>query len=182
MKRASATDPSREWDTRTRRALPLLVLIATLAIASTACSRSPSASGTTATTAAPAGPSAAPDPATRQAALLRYAACIRSHGIPNFPDPNNGFLSLPQGIDPNALQAANQICQHLLPNGGSQQVTSPQNLAGQAKFAACMTKHGIPMSADGHGTLDFGNNIDPNSPQFQAAQQACQGLVPEGLP
>jgi hypothetical protein len=79
------------------------------------------------------------------------------------------------------FQSANQSCQSLLPNGGGTQVTSPQNLAGLAKFAACMTSHGFPMSASGNGSVNFGN-ADPTSPQFQSAAAACKKLVPDGLP
>jgi hypothetical protein len=48
---------------------------------------------------------------------LQLAKCMRSHGVPNFPDPNaSGGLSL-TGINPNspALKAALQACQ---PAGG----------------------------------------------------------------
>jgi hypothetical protein len=51
----------------------------------------------------------------RQAALA-HAACMRSHGLPNFPDPNfNGpgkQLALGPGLDPNspAFQHAAKAC------------------------------------------------------------------------
>jgi hypothetical protein len=57
--------------------------------------------------------------------LLRYAKCIRSHGVINFPDPvlRSG---LPPGFDfpPNmdltspAFLAADHVCHSLLPHGG----------------------------------------------------------------
>ena len=172
MKRAPAI---RHW--------PLLPLLAGMAVAAAACSNGAHASGPAATTTtlstAPAGTS---DASSRQAALLRFAVCVRAHGVPNFPDPTNGFMSPPPGVDPTQMQSASVACQSLLPNGGSSSVTSPQNLAGLVKFAQCMTKHGIPMSATGNGSVDFGDNADPNSPQFQAASQVCKSLVPDGLP
>jgi hypothetical protein len=165
-----------------RQTALLLAGLATLSFTAAACGGgSPMASHTTATTAPASASGGSQNPQSRQAALLKYATCMRSHGVSNFPDPSNGFLTLPAGVDPQSIQSANQTCGRLLPNGGSTQVTSPQNLAGQAKYAACMTKHGVPMSADGRGTLDFGN-ADPNSPQFQSANQACKNLVPAGLP
>ena len=66
-------------------------------------------------------------PAVR-AQILRYAACIRAHGVPNYPDPtfngnavNFGNLS---GINPNspAYQSALSACASLNPmtgHGGS---------------------------------------------------------------
>jgi hypothetical protein len=55
--------------------------------------------------------------------LLKYSQCMRSHGLPNFPDfgqsgqspaPGNGA-----GINPNSpqFQAASTACQHLLAPG-----------------------------------------------------------------
>jgi hypothetical protein len=91
---------------------------------------------------------------------------------------------LPQGIDPNGtqFQAAGQACQSLLPGAGPGQVTAPSNLAGLAKYAKCMQEHGVPMSAGANGQISFGNDVDPNSPQFKQASEACQKLVPAGLP
>ncbi len=185
MRRARASRPSPLLNARTRRTAPPFAALAVLALALglAACGGSPGAASTTTSTTTGQTSSAGPPARPQQAALLRYAACVRSHGVPNFPDPSNGFLSVPAGLNPNSpqFQSANQACQGLLPNGGSQQVTSPQNLAGLVKFAACMTKRGIPMSASGNGSVSFGN-ADPNSPQFQSASQACKKLVPDGLP
>jgi hypothetical protein len=51
-----------------------------------------------------------------------FAQCMRSHGVPNFPDPKelpggNFQLTLPNGVDPSApqFQAAQQACQSLSP-------------------------------------------------------------------
>jgi hypothetical protein len=60
------------------------------------------------------------------AQLLRYAVCIRAHGVPNFPDPTSQGLRIsPQsGIDLNSPQflAAQKSCQsqslNLTPGGG----------------------------------------------------------------
>ena len=57
---------------------------------------------------------------------LKFAACMRAHGITNFPDPtmSNGTISIaiPQGsgIDTNSPQflAAQQACRSLKPGGG----------------------------------------------------------------
>lgn len=50
---------------------------------------------------------------------LRFAVCMRSHGVPNFPDPNNqgGFSSKLRASAPQ-VQAANKTCQKTLPTGG----------------------------------------------------------------
>ena len=56
-------------------------------------------------------------------ALLKYSQCVRSHGVPNFPDPGQRTQSPVPGkggaIDSNSpqFQAALSACQHLLPAG-----------------------------------------------------------------
>ena len=48
-----------------------------------------------------------------QAAELRWAACMRSHGEPNFPDPaSDGSFTLPAGMNTGSsqFQAASKAC------------------------------------------------------------------------
>jgi len=65
----------------------------------------------------------APD-AQVQGDLLRFAQCMRAHGISDFPDPNSsGGIALPGGMgDLNRnsplYQAASRACQSILPGGG----------------------------------------------------------------
>lgn len=60
--------------------------------------------------------------------------------------------------------------------------TTTSVTASFAAFARCMTSHGVATSTgpDGHGIMITGGN--PGSPQFQAAQAACQKLLPGGGP
>jgi hypothetical protein len=54
---------------------------------------------------------------------LKYTQCMRSHGVPNFPDPSTngsggvGFNHVNAGTP--AYAKANQACQSLMPGGGS---------------------------------------------------------------
>ena len=52
------------------------------------------------------------------------------------------------------------------------------------KFSACMRAHGEPNFPDpnSQGAIQIGpsSGIDPGSPKFQAAQTACQKLLPNG--
>jgi hypothetical protein len=58
-----------------------------------------------------------------QSQYLKAAACIRSHGIPDFPDPtfSGGGVHLPKtaGVNPHSPQvrAAEEACQSLIPGG-----------------------------------------------------------------
>jgi hypothetical protein len=122
----------------------------------------------------------------------KFSACMRSHGVPNFPDPNGqGVISIDSGmgIDPGSpkFQSAQTACQKLLPNGG--QPTPAQQAQMQQKalaFSACMRRHGLkdfPDPSFSNGKISIGiragsgSDLDPSSPKFQAAQQACQGIM-----
>lgn len=120
---------------------------------------------------------------------LAYSRCMRSHGVANFPDPDaNGRLNLNvgqgTGIDPESptFQAAQQACQHLLPTPSQEQ--QQQNYDALLKFSKCMRSHGISDFPDPNpdGSLGIkvgqGSDLDPNSPTFRAAQQACQKYMP----
>jgi len=127
---------------------------------------------------------------------VKFAAYMRSRGVPKFPDPNSQGaiqVSSGMGIDPNsrAFQTAQQACQKELPGGGQ---PSPQQAAKaqqqMLKFSACMRAHGLPDFPDptvsgGRVGLRItggpGSDLDPNSPTFQAAQKACQSDMPGKL-
>jgi hypothetical protein len=60
--------------------------------------------------------------AAQQAQALKFSACMRSHGVPNFPDPGftgGGVQLHVTGIDRNSPQmiAAQKACQSLQPGG-----------------------------------------------------------------
>jgi hypothetical protein len=61
-------------------------------------------------------------------ANIKYAACMRGHGIKDFPDPNaDGVLQLQStpgsDLDPTdpTFKAADEACKKYLPNGGAGQ-------------------------------------------------------------
>ncbi len=147
-------------------------------------------------------------PPTQQQ-MVAYSQCMRSHGVPEFPEPTEGHLIIRSGdhnghvtgVNPRSsqFQAAQKACAKLAPNGGK-----PPSPAEQAKmqqkallFSQCMRTHGVPNFPDPEFSHSGGGvgiriggkgggpgGIDPNSPQFQAAQKACQslGLGPKGAP
>jgi len=123
---------------------------------------------------------------------LAFAACMRSHGVKNFPDSaittsSKGVeLVVPKGINPNSSQfrSAMQSCQDLL-SGGANNNGSPSASYTEAvlKFAECMRSQGVknfPEPNPQTGTFIGGSGIDPNSPVFQAAFAACQKYLPAG--
>ncbi len=128
--------------------------------------------------------------------LVAFAQCMRSHGVPAFPEPSGGRLLIPVGaggrrggIDPASagFQAARKACRKLLPSGG---VPSPALQAkaqeGALRFSQCMRTHGVPGFPDPTfygGAVRLENlgagGVDLGSPQVRAAQRTCQSIVPK---
>ena len=149
-----------------------------------------------------AGKSRAPESsASTQQKMVAYSQCMRSHGVPEFPEPTEGRLLIHSsghnvhvtGVNPQSsqFQAAQKVCGKLLPEGGSlspaQQAKAQESAL---KLSQCMRTHGVPNFPDptfsGGGarlTLKAGgaNGIDPNSPQFKSAQKTCQSSLPKPL-
>jgi hypothetical protein len=87
---------------RPRRARPpvartaaAIIAAAALALLAAACGSSPSSAGSGGSS--NAGGSAKPSTAggSANARLVVFSRCMRSHGVPNFPDPTNGGSSGP---------------------------------------------------------------------------------------
>jgi hypothetical protein len=168
------------------------ILAAGVAVA--ACGGGPSTPGAGT---GPAATAASPS-ADGSTGLLAYSSCMRSHGVPNFPDPaSSGGIPKetgPQlGVSDSQLQAAQNACLHLIPPGQSLSGQPIQTITAQQqqyylKAAACMRSHGItnfPEPVFQNGQVEFpllSHLVDLNSPQFAQAYHVCDKLIPPGLP
>ena len=128
----------------------------------------------------------------RQRGAVAFSRCIRSHGVPNFPDPDSNG-SLPAGAkqiarDNPRFQPAQAACHDLLPNSalptGRPSQPELRKLEGDAlRFSRCMRAHGVPTWPDytirgGIPIFDLHQtSIDPNSTQIVASQASCQSLL-----
>ena len=115
-----------------------------------------------------------------QAALLAFSQCMRSNGVPSFPDPQryvggSAKLTIHQlGAGTPHFQTALVACNHLLPSRGSTSQESAQQqrtrLADELSFARCMRSHGITRFPDptARGELSIAmvqaQGIDVHSP------------------
>jgi hypothetical protein len=183
---------------RIRRRLGLLVVVPGLGFALSACGGGGPATpgvasiGSTTTTARAGEQSG--NEARNYSDAVTYAGCMRTHGVPDFPDPDrNGDFLLgakaggQSGVIPGSrqFQQANKACSHLLPNGGQMTPGELQQAIAKAlKFVQCMRSHGVPNMPDPKATSSGiaigGRGLDPRSAMFQAAQAACRSLSPFG--
>lgn len=166
-----------------RRALPPLVRAAAtigvalgVAVLAGGCGGSPGASP------------GAPATSAQTRAGLALARCMRTNGVPGYPDPSSdGTLvkETPQqlGVGTSQFQAALSACRHLLPHGGQATPAAlRQSWSDFRSFAVCMRRHGAPGWPDPtrypphpeRPTFDLqAAGIDPSAPRFASGIRAC---------
>lgn len=133
-----------------------------------------------------AGKPAAAGGSNASASFLAFSVCMRSHGVPSFPDPGPGGgikLAAGSGLDPRSptFQSAQQSCKHVLPGGGPPAHVSESDKLAALSFAQCMRAHGVPNFPDptfpaAGGTMQGAGGsteVNPDSPAFQQAAKAC---------
>jgi hypothetical protein len=169
------------------------IIFAGMALLAAACGGSPSS--TSSSGSSPGGGSA-------NTHLLPFARCMRSHRVPNFPDPasDNKFPGAQHlGVSDPLYQAAMNACKHLLPNGG----TGPsgtdlqQQRSALLPFARCMRSNGVAnwpdpsihTNATGAKAVVFDlvgiQGLDYKgitSPKVQSSVRQCQHFLPEQSP
>jgi hypothetical protein len=163
----------------TPRTAAAVIATAGLVLLATACSGSPGA----------------PAASVQQNGAVAYAGCMRSNGVPNWPDPgSNGVFdksklsSQELGASSSRVQAAQSACRHLLPNGGNgPNAAQVQQIRAQGlRFSRCVRSLGVPNfpdpGSDGRIPDPASVGIDQGSPKFQAANQACRKYRPPYIP
>ena len=183
----------------TARTAAAVIATAALALLAAACGGSGSSAGSGGSPHA-GGSSSSPSG-------VAYSACVRSHGVPNFPDPDSSGQvpkADPQqlGVSNSHLQAAQRACQHLYPTTGGafQQQTQQceetgdcpqalvqQVLTTQRKYARCMRSHGVPNfpdpTIDSQGRPYFNvsraglSSQYTHSSPFESKDRECERLV-----
>ena len=181
-------NPQSSGPARTRSAAVITVLAAALLAAACSASRSS------------AGPGGAPNAggSVTSASAVAYSRCVRSHGVPDYPDPNSSG-QLPKitpaneaqlGVSDSRFNAAQAACQHLWPYQAPTQAQQRQMLADDLKFARCMRSRGLPKFPDPTTGPDgprfvihvSSDGFNPSTPQILAKAHACLHVLPAGAP
>jgi hypothetical protein len=188
---------------RTAVAVVAMLVLAPLAAACGGPSSAPPAGSPT--TAGSTGGSSTASPSA-----VAYSACMRSHGVPSYPDPNSSG-QLPKGdaqefgVSASTYQTAQQDCQSLMPAASSntqqdyqcleESDCSPavvqQMLTADRKLAQCMRTHGWPNFPD--PTTDSSGPIfnisaagisdaESHSTGFENKLTQCANLVGDNAP
>lgn len=115
---------------------------------------------------------------------------MRSHGLPDFPDPASSPLGFKEALNVRspASRAAYTLCSHLLPNDGQ-----PPNSAGSAPsraqttaelaFAGCMRSHAFSNFPDPNTRGELTHEmlatagINLHQPALMQAADACASVT-----
>ena len=173
MKGTAAPSPLLSPPWRSAATVVAAAALAALAVLAALASCSGGAGGPGVANIAPSAASGSPSARSSTSNdPVAYSRCMRSHGVPNFPDPGSDG-QLPKtsaerlGVSDSQFQAAQQACQSVLPDAGGSFDQEEQQcyLAGSCppalvqqmltvgrRFATCMRSHGVPNWPD--PTLD----------------------------
>lgn len=183
---------------RCRRSLllPSVVAVAAFSLLAAGCGGGGGSPGVASVASSTTAVTTAPQNA--QGGLVAFSRCMRSNGMPSFPDPQRyagGNVKLTihqlQSSSPR-FQAALSACDHLLPTrgGGDSQETAQQQrtrLADERSFAICMRSHGVSRfpdpTAQGQLSVEMvrAQGIDVHSPAVLRVVTACLPASHGGL-
>ncbi|MEU8245695.1 hypothetical protein [Nonomuraea sp. NPDC048916] len=160
-------------------ALPLILALAACGGAPAKNDGVASAGNGTATPTASAGASA---PVDRNEAQLKFAQCMREHGVQMKDPDGKGMIRIESRKgEEQKVDKAHQACKHFMDAamGDKAGKPDPKERDRLLKYAQCMREHGIHMedpSADGKIEL----NIPQGTPQDKVdkTMEACKEFAP----
>jgi hypothetical protein len=175
---------------RRRRPLAALVLVSLIALIGAGCgSNTPtgsagsasSGSGTSSGTASNGGNTQA----TKREKAVKFAECVRAHGVPHFPDPDtSGSFNFGVDVSKAVFTSAVSACKSLEPPGALSAKRSTTQQSAALRFAACVRTHGVPDFPDpvnGQPLIDTTHIPSSNQPGgmtiLNAATHKCGSVL-----
>jgi hypothetical protein len=124
-------------------------------------------------------------PATRRERAVKFAQCVRGHGVPHFPDPDaTGNFNFAVDVSAQTFTAAVQACKALQPPGTLSGHRSVRQQSAALRFARCVRAHGVPDFPDpvnGQPLIDTDHIPTSNTPNgmsiLNAATHACGRIL-----
>jgi hypothetical protein len=177
---------------RKLRPAAALALVALLGLISAGCgSSAPSETGTANTgtangTASSTGTDASKN-ATGQDKAVKFAECMRTNGVPHFPDANaKGEFVFGIDVSPSVWERAVNACKALQPPGTLSAKRTPQQQTASLRFAQCMRENGVkdfPDPANGEPLVNTyripSSATSGGMSILNAAIQKCRSVLAE---
>jgi hypothetical protein len=180
-----------------RRPWPLVAL-ATVALIGAGCSNDSAENGNTGTASGSGSASSSgtasstgtggTKKATDQDKAVKFAECIRGHGVPDFPDPNaKGQFIYGVSVSPAVWQKAVDACRDLQPPGALSSKRTPKQQTASLRFAECIRENGVkdfPDPVNGEPLVDTTKIPSANRPGgmtiLNAAMEKCRAPLGVG--
>ena len=132
-----------------------------------------------------------PKQATGRDKAVKFAECIRAHGVADFPDPNaKNEFEYGVSVTPAVWKRATTACKDLQPPGTLSSKRTPKEQSGALKFAQCMRDNGVkdfPDPANGEPLVDttkipsLGDRSPRTDPVFAPAMDMCRVALQAAL-
>jgi hypothetical protein len=182
-----------------RKLWPLAAL-ATVALIGAGCSNGSAENGNTGTGAASSSGTTSSTPTasstgttssgankklTARDKAVKFAECIRAHGVSDFPDPNakNDF-EYGVSVSPAVWNKATSACKDLQPPGTLSGKRTPKQQSAALRFAQCIRDNGVkdfPDPVNGEPLVDTYKIPSSNRPGgmtiLNAAMRKCRNVL-----
>jgi hypothetical protein len=111
----------------------------------------------------------------RQAQSLKFAKCMREHGV-EMADPKGGRIEIKGGPgQEDTMKKAQEACQKYLPQ--ISEADRKEMTEHALKFSQCMRENGVEKFPDPKGGMMRMTEDIAKDPDFQKAQEACQKFM-----
>ena len=173
--------------------LAALAMVALISLISAGCgSNAPAETGTASSTAATTvASSAGSKKLTARDKAVKFAECIRAHGVSDFPDPDaKNQFQYGVSVSPAVWNRAVSACKDLQPPGTLSGKRTPMQQSDALKFAQCMRDNGVkdfPDPANGDPLVDttkipsLGDRSPRTDPVFAPAMDKCRAVLAAAL-
>jgi hypothetical protein len=123
--------------------------------------------------------------ATGRDKAVKFAECIRGHGVPHFPDPDaKGDFVFGIDVSPAVWRKAVDACKEPEPPGALSGKRSPKQQSTALRFAGCIRENGVkdfPDPANGEPLVDTTRIPSTDEPGgmtvLNAAMQKCGSIL-----
>lgn len=173
---------------RRRRPLVALVLVSLISLVGAGCGSNTatgSASNTGSGVSSASSSNAANTQATKREKAVKFAECVRAHGVPHFPDPGtSGDINFGVDVSKQVFTSAVNACKSLEPPGSLSSHRSATQQSVALRFAACVRANGVPDFPDpvnGQPLIDTTHIPSSNQPGgmtiLNAATHKCGSVL-----
>jgi hypothetical protein len=166
----------------TRKLRPLAALAMVAVIGAGCGSNAPSETGS-----ASSSGTGGTKKATARDKAVKFAECIRAHGVSDFPDPNaRNQFEYGVSVTPAVWTRATTACKDLQPPGTLSAKRTPKQQAASLRFARCIRDNGVkdfPDPVNGEPLVNTYKIPSSNKPGgmaiLNAAMQKCGKVLGE---